>query len=372
MIRVLHLIKKYTGNSPLLNEYVKALPKEQFPSVVCYLEGTPDGRNEIETVASDVRYLEREGKDFKFLSQAVIRSVFKLMKAEKIDIVHCHRHRPTVIGTIASIIAGVPYVISHVHGLSRTRSIQRYITNWLLFKKVKKIIAVSDSVRMDIIRTNRNLEPLKVVTVRNGIDLALIDNVSITRKEARLRLGIQGNEIVFGTVGRLTKTKGQIYLLDAYAKISNEIPHSRLVIVGKGPLSKELNKQADDLGISSQVLFTGYRTDVRELLKGFDVFVLPSIAEGLSIALLEAMASRLPVIASNVGGIPEVVDCNSGFLFPSKNSNAIAEAMNAAAQLKEKERAIVGNAARKRVEETFTAAIMQKNIFHLYTSMVHS
>jgi glycosyltransferase involved in cell wall biosynthesis len=348
MIRVLHLIKKYTGNSPLLNEYVKALPKEQFHSIVCYLEGTPDGRNNIETIASDVRYLEQGRKDFKFLSQAVIRSVFKLMKAEKIDVVHCHRHRPTVIGTIASLIAGVPYVISHVHGLTRTRSIQRYITNWLLFKKVKRIIAVSDSVRMDIIRTNRNLDPLKVVTVRNGIDLSLIDNISITRKEARLKLGIQGDEIVFGTVGRLTKTKGQIYLLDAYAKISNEIPHSRLVLVGEGPLSKELKKQADNLGISSQVLFTGYRTDVRELLKGFDIFVL------------------------NVGGIPEVVDCNSGFLFPSKNSGAIAKAMKATAFLNEKERFIIGKAARERVEEAFTAAIMQKNISDLYTSMVHS
>jgi glycosyltransferase involved in cell wall biosynthesis len=355
-----------------LNEYVKALSREQFYSVVCYLEGTPDGRNDIETLTSDVRYLDLRRKAFNFLSPAIIRSVFKLMKAEKIDVVHCHRHRPTVIGTIASVIAGVPYVISHVHGLTRTRSIQRYITNWLLFKKVKKIIAVSDSVRMDIIRTNCNLDPIKVITVRNGIDLRLIDNVTIGRKEARLRLGIEGNEIVFGTVGRLTKTKGQIYLLDAYAKISKEIPYSQLVIVGEGPLSRELKKQADDLDISSQVIFTGYRTDVREILKGFDVFVLPSIAEGLSIALLEAMASQLPVVASNVGGIPEVVDCNSGFLFPPKNSDAIAEAMNATARLNEKERTIIGNAARKRVEEAFTAAIMQKNISDLYTSMIHS
>jgi glycosyltransferase involved in cell wall biosynthesis len=143
-------------------------------------------------------------------------------------------------------------------------------------------------------------------------------------------------------------------------------------MVGEGPLSKELKKKADGLGISSRVLFTGYRTDVRELLKSFDVFVLPSIAEGLSIALLEAMASQLPVIASNVGGIPEVVDCNSGFLFPPKNSNAIAEALKVTSRLNEKERAIIGNAARKRVEEAFTAAIMQKNISDLYTSMIHT
>jgi glycosyltransferase involved in cell wall biosynthesis len=356
MRRVLHLIQKYPGNSPLLNDYVKALPVDLFCSLVCYLQGSPDGENGIENIASDVRYLEFENRNSGFTLPGAVYAIYKIIKSEKIDIVHCHRHKATVIGALASAIAGVSEVISHVHGLTRTR----------------KIIAVSDSVRKDIIRTNLNLNPEKVVTVRNGIDLGLIDSINTTRKDARLKLGLPDDTITFGTVGRLTRTKGQSYLLEAFSKILEQIHDARLVLIGEGPLSEELRRQAGNLNISSKILFTGYRNDVRELLKGLDVFVLPSVAEGLSIALLEAMASRLPVIASNVGGIPEVIDCNSGFLLPASDSSVLAEAMKKFALLKNKERIIIGNSARKRVEEAFTTEIMQENISELYASLIGS
>jgi glycosyltransferase involved in cell wall biosynthesis len=372
MRRVLHLIQKYPGNSPLLNDYVKALPVDLFCSLVCYLQGSPDGENGIENIASDVRYLEFENRNSGFTLPGAVYAIYKIIKSEKIDIVHCHRHKATVIGALASAIAGVSEVISHVHGLTRTRTRKRYITNWILFKRVKKIIAVSDSVRKDIIRTNLNLNPEKVVTVRNGIDLGLIDSINTTRKDARLKLGLPDDTITFGTVGRLTRTKGQSYLLEAFSKILEQIHDARLVLIGEGPLSEELRRQAGNLNISSKILFTGYRNDVRELLKGLDVFVLPSVAEGLSIALLEAMASRLPVIASNVGGIPEVIDCNSGFLLPARDSSVLAEAMKKFALLKNKERIIIGNSARKRVEEAFTTEIMQQNISELYASLIGS
>lgn len=369
MRKVLHLIKEYRGNYPLLNSYVKALPGDNFYSIVCYLRGRADGKNDLDIIASDVRYLDFDKKSLKYLSPGVIFSLYKIMKSEKIDIVHCHRHRATVTGTIAAFFAGVPNVISHVHGLNRTRTRKRYITNWFILKKVKKIIAVSDSVRHDIINTNRNLDPAKVVTVRNGIDLKLINNLSISRKDIRLRLGIPENKIVFGTVGRLTVTKGQSYLIKAFSDIRKKIPNSILLIIGDGSLSEKLKQKAEDLGISSLVLFPGYRDDICELLKSIDVFVLPSIAEGLSMALLEAMASKLPVIASDVGGISEVLEHNCGLLIPAKDPHALAKAMKKLFDLNEDKKKIMGNKARKRIEEAFTVNIMSKKLVEIYESL---
>jgi glycosyltransferase involved in cell wall biosynthesis len=369
MKRVLHILKEYRGNYPLLNEYIKALPPDRYRSTVCYLSGRPDGRNELHHIASDVKYLQFGKRYLKYFLPVVISRLCDIIKSEQVQIIHCHRHRATVIGTMAAGFCGKPCVISHVHGLSRTRSKKRYLTNWVLLRKVARIIAVSDSVRLDVLNTNRALPPDKVVTVRNGLNISSIDGVNITRDEVRMRLGITGNETVFGTVGRLTPTKGQSYLIEAFAEVVGKIPASRLVIVGDGPLYGKLQKQVEDLNLWTKVFFTGYRNDVRELLRGFDVFILPSIAEGLSIALLEAMASRLPVVASRVGGIPEVLDSDCGRLVPARDPGSLARVMEELAGLDEKQQSLLGNSARKKVETSFTTEAMQKGIRAVYDSL---
>lgn len=369
MKKVLHIIKEYTGNQPLLNECVKALPGSGFYSIVCYLSGRRDGNNMIESFARDVRYLEMSRKSLKQLGPGVIFDCYRIMRSEKIDIVHCHRHRATVIGTIAAALAGVPHVLVHVHGLSRTRTKKRYWTNWIIFKKVERIIAVSDSVKQDVIDSNRNIPPEKVVTVRNGLDLAVIDSINFSRDDARSRLGIPDSDFVFGTVGRLSPTKGQTYLIDAFSDVIKHIPNAKLIIVGQGPLSTELREKASELGLSQCTVFTGFRKDVHEILRGFDVFVLPSVAEGLSIALLEAMASKLPVIASRVGGIPEVIDNSCGLLVPARESGSLAKAMEQMVHLDPAGRTRMGEAARKRIEKYFTAEIMDRKLSELYESL---
>jgi len=209
------------------------------------------------------------------------------------------------------------------------------------------------------------------VTVKNCINLGTIDSISTGRRDARLKLGIPEDETVFGTVGRLVATKGQTYLIDAFQAVMKKIPNSRLVIIGDGSLSQKLQKQVEESGISSRVLFTGYRKDVLELLMGFDVFVLPSLAEGLSIALLEAMASRLPVIASDVGGIPEVFgNSYCGRLVPPKDVAALSAAMVEIGLLDNTQKKRLGEEGRKKIEEEFTADVMIRKIQEVYESVL--
>lgn len=368
---ILHLLKNFRRDIPLIINYVRGTSTEKYRHTVCYLGRNHGYSNALSELVEEVIYLGFSNRSLKYVNPYVILKLSALLKSRDVHILHCHKHKPTFYGTLASLMHAHVSVISHVHGLRRTRTVNRYVTNWFLYKHVKKIITVSESVRQDVINTNHTVDPEKVVTIKNGIDTSVIDTVMISKNNTRSKLGIHGDRLVFGTIGRLAVTKGQSYLIRAFSEVVKRIPHAMLVIVGDGPLLNSLRKEAGDTGVSADVLFTGFRNDVYELLKEFDIFVLPSIAEGLSIALLEAMTSRLPVIATNVGGIPEVLEHDSGLLVPAGNPGALAEAMIKIALLDKKERLILGNAARQRVIEEFTVDSMTGKMIELYESLVN-
>ncbi|MFZ5998714.1 MAG: glycosyltransferase [Nitrospirota bacterium] len=367
-IRVLHLVKQYKGNYPLRNAMILGLDPKRFEAKACYLSGTPDGKNELDRYGKAI-YL---GIDNPARSKMhTLRSLVKVIKTERPVVLHCHRHKATVFGVIASMIAGDIKVVSHVHGLGRTRSYKRRFFNFFILKRIEKVIAISESVRQDIIGTNWRLDGEKIAVVMNGIDLKKIDGTTTSKKNARMLLNVPENALVYGTVGRLITTKGQRYLLDAFAKVSITIPHARLVIIGEGPLERELKDKAQMLGISQSVLFLGYRNDVFDLLKALDIFVFPSLAEGLGLALLEAMAARLPIIASRVGGIPEVLDDGKyGVLVAPRDASELADSMITAGLLNEAQRKLAGDAARERVENTFTVEAMCKELVYAYESII--
>jgi glycosyltransferase involved in cell wall biosynthesis len=369
--RILHLRKEFERNLPIFVDVVRGVDNARFSHVICYLGENRGLQNIIAELGYEVLHLGFRKKQLEHFNPAVVLQLADILREKRIDILHCHKHKPTVYGALASILAGRIPVISHVHGLSRTRSLSRRAANWAILRSVHRIIAVSESVRRDVIQTNWQIDPSKVVTVKNCIDLQMIDHIKVGRQDARLRLGLSEDEIVYGTVGRLALTKGQSYLIEAFAQVREYLPASRLVILGQGPLLQALEKTAKDLGVLPWILFAGYRNDVFELLKGFDVFVLPSLAEGLSIALLEAMAMRLPVIASHVGGIPEVFgECRCGKLVQPKDASALAAAMleigSAEGNLKKQ----MGEEGRQRVEEEFTTDVMIRKLTGIYESVL--
>ena len=365
-VKIFHVIKKYKGNNPLLNALILGLD-DRFDANACYLYGSPDGENILDQYGKAV-YLDI---NFEKSKLAIIHALSRFLKSESPKILHCHKHRTTVLGAAAAIFSGIPYVISHVHGMNRTRTFRTRLINWLLWRRVALIISVSESVRKDILRTNWSLNPAKVVTLWNGIDIAPIDAFSLDRKLARTKMGLSESDFVFGSVGRLVKTKGHEYLLKSFAEISKKCPNARVVIIGDGPLSHDLIEQAQETGIKQNVLFPGFRNDILELLPGFDVFVLPSIAEGLSLALLEAMASKLPVIASDAGGIPEVFGNEEvGRLVPSKDIAALGSAMLDLYSLDKREKMLLGENARKRIEREFKIDAMCKKLGGLYESLL--
>ena len=238
----------------------------------------------------------------------------------------------------------------------------------MLYNRISRIIAISNAVREDVIRSNWISSPDKVITIYNGIDLEPYTDSSLTRKEARIRLGLPVRDVfIFGTVGRLVETKGQEVLLKAFAQVHEQFSESWVVLVGEGRLESKLRGLATELNINERVVFLGYRTDIPEVLKAFDVFVFPSIAEGLGLALLEAMATELPVIASRVGGVPEILSSPElGTMVPPGSADDLASAMEAIYGMPEEKRNELGIILRERVLEGFSEEKMISAITEEY------
>jgi glycosyltransferase involved in cell wall biosynthesis len=196
---------------------------------------------------------------------------------------------------------------------------------------------------------------------------------SLTREQARIRLGLpEKDAFVYGTVGRLVETKGQRILLEAFAKVYEKYPESWLILAGKGRLESELRSLAVQLNIHERVLFLGYRTDIPAVLRACDVFVLPSIAEGLPGALLEAMATGIPVIASRVGGVPEILSSPSlGTMVSSSSLDELTNAMERLGNMDEVERNGIGDLLRERVLEEFTKEKMTSAISREYLAVMN-
>jgi glycosyltransferase involved in cell wall biosynthesis len=170
-----------------------------------------------------------------------------------------------------------------------------------------------------------NLPEEKTSIIYNGIDIDEYQK-PIDKNKKKGEIGIKEDEFVIGNIANLYPVKGQIYLLRAAKKVLKEIPNTKFLIIGRGELENELKREAQNLGIVSYVKFLGFREDVKELYKIMDVFVLSSLTEGLPLSLIEAMASKVPVVATDVGGIPEVIDDGvNGLLVPPADPQAMAK-----------------------------------------------
>jgi len=371
--RILHILSDKDKRIRPLENLVSGLESNMFSQVICYLRGDNDKHTEFEAWGHEVIGLNMTLARNKGFQPSVVFKIARIIKERKIDIVHCQRHKPTVYGTLAAYLAGEDLkVISHVRGLNRTRNFRRRLLNRLLFKRIARIIAVSNGVREDIVKSNSIAIREKVVTVYNGINVEPFLDSKLTRKQARTRLGLPPKQgFVYGTVARLVETKGQKVLLRAFAKVYERYPDSWLVFAGAGRLESELSALATDLDIHERVVFLGFRTDIPEILKAYDVFVLPSIAEGLPGALLEAMASGIPVIASRVGGVPEILNSpDLGVMVSPSAVDELSMAMEQLCSMDDMRRNEVGKALRQRVLEKFTKEKMVSAMIDQYLEVM--
>jgi glycosyltransferase involved in cell wall biosynthesis len=365
-IVVARLWQKYEGRFPALPKVLLRFNSDGFSTVCIYLEKRCDKPNYYEEQGCKVVYVSVKGATGMF-NPLLVWKVAKILKKNKVDILHCHRHKATVYGTIAAKMAKVPVVFSHVHGLDRTRNPLRRLENRLIFRRINRVLTIGEAVRKDVVASNPGIAAEKVISIGHGIEFEKFTEVDITKAEARKLIGVPVQAFIFGTVGRLVPTKGQADLIAAFAKVQKVVPGVHLVLVGDGRLEQELKQQAANLGCQNAVTFTGKRTDVPKVLRALDCFVFPSVAEGVGCSLLEAMASSLPCIGSQVGGIPEILnDKKVGSLVGVHDIDELANVMIEYAAKSEQERAEIGKNACERVRLYYRDEIVLAKLEQVY------
>ncbi|MCL7960263.1 MAG: glycosyltransferase [marine benthic group bacterium] len=302
--------------------------------------------------------------------------VIRYLRASRADLLHTQLEFSIILGGVAARVLRIPCV-STLHTFNvpapGTRDAWRAKLNWWSLRRMNTmVITVSEAGRLHHLDYGR-LPPDRVITMYNGVDLAAFG----PRDEPagfslRHKLGIQPDAPVIVTVAVLRKPKGHRHLIGALAGILPSMPDTKLVIVGDGDEGPALRRQATDLQLDGHVVFTGARSDIADLLAMSNLFVLPTLDDVLPTVVAEAMAAGLPVVASNVGGLPEmVVDGVTGLLVPPADEEALADACLELLTNRRKAH-VMGLAGRDVARERFDVKHQSELLGDLYVSMLRA
>jgi glycosyltransferase involved in cell wall biosynthesis len=238
--------------------------------------------------------------------RALVGQLHRTLLEQEYDAVIAHRYHPCKITAQACRGIAVKRKIAVFHGLENFKRLRRKVFARLFLRRWQ-IAGVSQAVARDLLQSGAGFESDQVHVVSNGLDVKASKAAQISRQEARSRLGLPPEEFIIGTIGRLSDSKNQDGLIEAYARIVAKLPPSRLVIIGEGRRRKVLASLVARHGLRDRVLLMGFVPYAQRYLKAFDLFVFPSRSEAFGLALLEAMIACVPAIVSNVGGIRELV-----------------------------------------------------------------
>jgi glycosyltransferase involved in cell wall biosynthesis len=359
--RVMHVVLSLSpgGAERLVVELSTRLDHER-PMCVCCLDEPGAWAADVQAAGIPVAVLGRQPGFHPTLGLRLAAEA----RRQGAGVLHCHQYTPFVYGSLAGLRNPGLRLVFTEHGrlAGAVPSAKRWVVNRLLSRRSERIVAVSEELRRFMVQ--EGFPAARIDVIHNGIEPGP-EVPPGGRAQARRLLGLPEDGPVIGTVARLDAVKRLDILVDALAVIREELPAAHLVIVGDGPERQRLDGLIAERGLRGGVTLTGARHDARVLLPAFDVFANTSDSEGVSLTILEAMAAARPVIATRVGGTPEVLTPATGVLVPPQDSRAVAGA--AAALLRDPAaRQAMGAAARRRVVEYFSFARMAQRYLEAY------
>jgi glycosyltransferase involved in cell wall biosynthesis len=370
-LRVLHVITGIDrgGAENHLLDLVKHQRTSGVAVTVAYLRGKGYWRAAFEAVGADVHPL---GLRFYGDLRPLLR-LGRLIHSAEFDLVHAHLPPAELYSRLALLGISrktLPLLITK-HNDERFCDApgKKVLGRWVA-RRAGRLIAISDAVKGYMCGSGLGVEQRKLQTIYYGIDAARFGQ-SPRAPAACLRKqwGIAAEELAIGFVGRLVPQKDISTLIRGFALFAATFAEAKLVIVGSGPLNEELRRSADELGISGRIVWAGFRDDIVTVMSAFDIFALTSIYEGFGLVLLEAMASRLPVVATRAGAVAEVVaDGETGILVGPRRPEEVAAAFH---KLRDgRLRTRFGEAGRARVLREFTLNKMWQQTDALYARCV--
>jgi glycosyltransferase involved in cell wall biosynthesis len=287
------------------------------------------------------------------------------------DILHVHLFEAEVMTSLAALGTSIPQIATrHNPETFRLSTIIRPL-NRFVNRRSRYVISISDAVA-EFCRAQEGISGNKILRIRNAINLDRFSPPTIELRRTYRRVRGWDDSLIVGTVGRLTLQKGHRYLLDAWPLVVESYPNAVLIIIGSGELQQDLELQCESLGISQSVVFLGNRwEDLTELFASMDLFVFPSVFEGLGIAVIEAMAMELPVVVSKVDGLRELVNEGTGQFVPPADSEKLAQAIIALLG-DSVQRHKLGAAAREFVRAQFDINRYVDDLVEVYTAILEN
>ncbi|MFH0843996.1 MAG: glycosyltransferase family 4 protein [Pseudomonadota bacterium] len=340
---ILHVIDalNYGGAQRLLVLLAEWTPKETYKTIICALQANQEIKKQIESRGVRVVCFNRPRPriiDPHLLLGYIyhnVKDIIRICRLEKVHVIHCHLSDAEFIGILAGFLFGAERIISTVHypnllPTRRSGDIRnglRWLATKMIYRWADFIIAVSEDVARQL-RKVFGINEQKVRIIVNGIDVESFSRTPVSG-ELRTALGLGPRDRILTTVARLMPPKGHTYLIAAIPQLIKRFASLKLLLVGDGELKEQLIRQTEDLGLSDAIRFLGNREDVPDILALTEIFVLPSLWEGTSLALLEAMAMAKPIVATNVPGNRAIIEHKkNGYLIPSEDPDSLAEAIS--------------------------------------------
>jgi len=339
----------------------RTIDREKFNVSVLCLRSLGEFALDVQKMGINVFCLRQKKSRTDYFS---FFKVAKILRHEKIEIIHTHNTQPFFDGTIGALLSDVKTIIHTDHARDFPDKRRYMFAEWLVSHFAHKVVGVSEQTSNNLIKYDK-ISPRKIITIPNGVDgskfPASIDKV---RKKKELRITRDGP--IIGLCARLTKEKGITFLLQSMPQVINVFPDVSLIIAGEGPLEVDLKRECFDLGIEKYVFFVGPRLDIPELLKLFDVYVLPSVSEGLPMVLLEAMGAGCPIVATDVGGISMAIKHgkNGSLVRPKDPKKLVSQIIKVLLDRDLREQ--YSQKGLKMFREKFSAEMMTKKYEQLY------
>jgi len=388
--KIIHIITRLDKGGSAENTLLTALGINKKKYEVILVKGpTYESRmsnKEHATISADLKEARLKGVrivNLPFLLRRInpvydllaLFSLYVFLIKENPTIVHSHTSKAGLLGRLAAKLAGVPIIVHTPHGhvffgyFGPLKTKIFILLEKLASRITDKIATLSNREKEDYILF-KIAEEDKLSVICSGIGLNKFKESLLSEKQnLKKELGIPQNSLIVGTAGRLVPVKGPEFLIKAAKYIISKYPDTYFIFTGDGPLENALNRKAREMGISENIIFLGWRDDVAKIISIYDIFVLPSLNEGMGRVLAEAMALGKPIVASNIGGIPDlVIHGKNGFLVPPKNPKELAKYIQVLIEDKDKREKM--GLKGKEMSLNFSAEIMIEKIASLYEELL--
>jgi glycosyltransferase involved in cell wall biosynthesis len=330
-IKVLQLHPDYnikTHDFADLGEQIfHALPPARFETVNAFLRGRPE-TGQPESRADRSVYFGLSDRQLKGMRIRAMWHLYQYCRRERFDVVICNRFKPVNMMLMLNRWLKIPLCIGIAHGFGEYDRAYRRQQTARLVSKAWRFVGVSPAVRQYLLDCRCGFTEDNTVAITNAIDIVQAEQLQLSRDEARAQLGLNHRARLIGALGRLVPVKGHVYLVRAFAQIADRFPEAQLAIIGAGREHERLSLEIDRLGMGGRIHLLGFRETALRYVRAFDIWAMPSLAEGLGLALLEGMSGHLPVIASDVPAMLPLIRGAGGVAVAPADIDALRDALD--------------------------------------------